>query len=71
LGKVTTNPDKGTMVSAHIITTTMNVGEGEDMAVVGVVVVVGDAVVPVKGVRYHIAQEIIPRLTVLLHRPRP
>ena len=75
LGKVTMDQDKATRVIAHIITT-MNVGEGEDMGGVGDEVGDGDAVVPVKGIRYHIAQKIIPRCTVLLHhsrrlRPRP
>jgi len=63
------DPDK---VSAHTIAITMNVGEGEDMGGDGVEV--GDAVVPVKGIRYHITQKIVPRRTVLLHhclRPRP
>jgi len=66
------DPDKGTRVSVHTIT--MNVGEGEDMGGVGVEVEVGGAVVPAKGIRYHIAQKIMPRLTVRLHhcrRPRP
>ena len=74
LGKVTTGPDKGTRVSAYIIPTIMNVGEGEDMGGVEVGVGVGDAVVFVKGIRCHIVQKIIPRRTVLPHhcrRPRP
>jgi hypothetical protein len=73
LGKVTMDPDKGTRVTAHT-TTIMNVGEGEDMGGDEVGDGDGDAVVPVKGIRYHIAQKIIPRRTVLLHhcrRPRP
>jgi hypothetical protein len=56
LGKVAMDPDKGTMVSAHI----MNVGEGEDMGGVGAGVGDEDAVVPVMGIRYHSAQKIIP-----------
>jgi hypothetical protein len=62
------------MANAHISTTIMNVGEGEDMGGVEVGAEAGDAVVRVKGIRYHIAQKIIPRRTVLLHhcrRPRP
>jgi hypothetical protein len=67
------DPDKGTMVSAHI-TTIMSVGEGEDMGGVGDEVGDGDAVVFVKGIRYHIAQKTIPRRPVLPHhcrQPRP
>jgi hypothetical protein len=74
LGKVTMDPDQGTRVSAHTIS--MNVGEGEGMGEAGVGVGVGDAgaAVPVKSIRYHIAQKIILRRSVLLHqcrRPRP
>ena len=73
MGKVTMDLDKGTTVSVHTITT-MNVGEGEDVGGDGDGDAVGDAVVPVKGIRYHITQKIIPRHAVLPHhcrRPRP
>lgn len=68
LGKMTMDPDQGTRVSAHTIN--MNVGEGEDMAEAGVGDGGGDAAVPVKGIRYHIAQKIILRRTVLPHQCR-
>jgi hypothetical protein len=63
------DPDK---VSAHTIAIIMNVGEGEDTGGDGDED--GDAVVPVKGIRYHITQKIVLRRTVLIHhclRPRP
>ena len=74
LSKVTMDPDKGTMFSAHPITTIMNVGEGEDMGGDELGDADADAVVPVKGIHPHIAQKITARRTVLLHhcrRPRP
>lgn len=68
-GEVTMDLDKGIIVSAHTTTTIMNVGEGEDMGGEGEGE--GDAVVPVKGIRYHIAQKITPRhMDVLLHHCR-
>lgn len=62
------------MASAHIITTIMNVGEGEDTD--GVVEEEGDAVALVDKmvIYYHIGQRIMARRTVLLdhcRRPRP
>lgn len=62
LDKVTMDPDKGTRVSAHTI---MNAGEG----VGGEEEEEEDAVVPVKGIRYHTAQKIIPQRTVVLLHP--